>query len=138
MFIKEYPEFGVPRSSGLGHRHQRGWHRHQKGVRWLGPPPILSRYMKVLITGSSGLIGSEAVAYYDRHGHDVHGVDNNMRREFFGPQGDTRWNLERLRQATKKFTHHDLDIRDRARILEFFKEEKFDLIVHCAAQPSHD
>ena len=94
--------------------------------------------MKVLITGSSGLIGSEAVAYYDRDGNEVHGVDNNMRREFFGPQGDTRWNLDRLRESTKKFTHHELDIRDRVRMLEFFRKEKFDLIVHCAAQPSHD
>src|SRR6185312_6224919 len=66
----------------------------QKGVRLEASPPILSRYMKVLITGSSGLIGSEAVAHYDREGHEVHGVDNNMRREFFGPQGDTRWNLD--------------------------------------------
>jgi len=100
--------------------------------------PNIFRYMKVLITGSSGLIGSEAVAYYDRGGHDVHGIDNNMRREFFGPQGDTRWNLDRLRNATKKFTHHELDIRDRAGMLEFFKKQKFDLVVHCAAQPSHD
>ena len=99
---------------------------------------IFPHYMKVLITGSSGLIGSEAVAYYDRDGHEVHGIDNNMRREFFGPQGDTRWNLERLRQGTKKFTHHELDIRNRAGMLDLFKKEKFDLVVHCAAQPSHD
>ena len=89
--------------------------------------PNISRYMKVLITGSSGLIGSEAVAYYDRAGHNVHGIDNNMRREFFGPQGDTRWNLDRLRNATKKFTHHELDIRDRAGMLDFFKKEKFNI-----------
>jgi CDP-paratose 2-epimerase len=94
--------------------------------------------MKVLITGSSGLIGSEAVMYYDRDGHEVHGIDNNMRQEFFGPPGDTRWNLERLRAGAKKFTHHDLDIRDRGRMLDLFKRERFDLIVHCAAQPSHD
>ena len=94
--------------------------------------------MKVLITGSSGLIGSEAVGYYDREGHQVFGVDNNMRREFFGPQGDTRWNLERLRQTTKKFTHCELDIRDRQKLLDLFKQERFDLIIHCAAQPSHD
>ena len=99
---------------------------------------MVFRYMKVLITGSSGLIGSEAVAYYDREGHDVHGVDNNLRREFFGPQGDTRWNLERLRQSAKKFTHHELDIRDRPAMLDLFKQQKFDVVVHCAAQPSHD
>ena len=94
--------------------------------------------MKVLITGSSGLIGSEAVTYYDRRGDQVHGVDNNMRQEFFGPAGDTRWNLERLRRETKQFTHHDLDIRDRARMDDLFRRQKFDLVIHCAGQPSHD
>jgi CDP-paratose 2-epimerase len=94
--------------------------------------------MKVLVTGSSGLIGSEAVAHFDRMGHQVFGADNNMRREFFGPGGDTLWNLERLRSTTKHFTHVTLDIRDRQRVLEFFKAERFDLIIHCAAQPSHD
>lgn len=94
--------------------------------------------MKVLVTGSSGLIGSEAVAHFDRAGHQVFGADNNMRREFFGPGGDTLWNLERLRSKTKHFTHVALDIRDRQRVLEFFKTERFDLIIHCAAQPSHD
>lgn len=94
--------------------------------------------MKILVTGSSGLIGSEAVAHYDREGHEVFGVDNNMRREFFGPAGDTLWNLERLRQSTKRFTHVSLDIRDRERVIDFFKKEGFDRIIHCAAQPSHD
>jgi CDP-paratose 2-epimerase len=94
--------------------------------------------MKTLVTGSSGLIGSEAVGYFDREGHEVHGIDNNLRREFFGPQGDTRWNLERLRKSTRQFHHHELDIRDREKILDLFKREKFDLIIHCAAQPSHD
>jgi CDP-paratose 2-epimerase len=94
--------------------------------------------MKVLVTGSSGLIGSEAVEFFDREGHRVFGIDNNMRREFFGPAGDTSWNLERLRQRTKRFTHLELDIRDRARIAELFQQERFDLIIHCAAQPSHD
>ncbi len=94
--------------------------------------------MKVLITGSSGLIGSEAVSYYDRDGHQVFGIDNNLRREFFGPQGDTRWNLERLRQSTKRFSHCELDIRDRPKLLDLFKQERFEIIIHCAAQPSHD
>jgi CDP-paratose 2-epimerase len=58
--------------------------------------------------------------------------------EFFGPQGDTTWNLNRLKSATKNFKHHDLDIRDRNRILDFFNENQFEKIVHCAAQPSHD
>jgi len=94
--------------------------------------------MKVLITGSSGLIGSEAVEHFDRQGHEVVGVDNNMRRVFFGPAGDTLWNLERLKGVTKRFTHALLDIRDRTAIGELLRLHHFDLIVHCAAQPSHD
>lgn len=94
--------------------------------------------MKVLVTGSSGLIGSEAVRLLDRSGHVIVGIDNNMRREFFGPGGDTTWVLERLRNTTRSFTHHSLDIRDREKVLDLFKSERFDLIIHCAAQPSHD
>lgn len=94
--------------------------------------------MKVLVTGSSGLIGSEAVQHFDAQGHDVFGVDNNMRRVFFGVAGDTLWNLERLKGATQRFTHAAIDIRDRAAIEGLFSSQRFDLIVHCAAQPSHD
>jgi CDP-paratose 2-epimerase len=96
--------------------------------------------MRVLVTGSSGLIGSEAVTWYDATGHDVIGIDNNMRAEFFGQGGDTRWNLARLKQSTRRFEHHDLDIRDREGLLRVFARQPrpFDLIVHCAAQPSHD
>src|SRR5580704_15284511 len=94
--------------------------------------------MTTLITGSSGLIGSEAVEYFDRQGHSVIGVDNNMRREFFGTPGDTSWNLARLKKSTSHFEHHDLDIRDRNGIFVLFKEHRFDAILHCAAQPSHD
>jgi CDP-paratose 2-epimerase len=94
--------------------------------------------MNVLITGSSGLIGSEAAGYFDRQGHLVVGVDNNMRREFFGEAGDTSWNLKRLKQTTKRFRHFHLDIRDRAAIGELFRAQRFDLVVHCAAQPSHE
>ena len=94
--------------------------------------------MKVLVTGSSGLIGSEASEHFDRQGHEVVGVDNNMRRVFFGPAGDTLWNLERLKGVTKRFTHAALDIRDRTAMEELFRTQRFDLIVHCAAQPSHD
>ncbi len=92
----------------------------------------------ILITGSSGLIGSEAVEHFDRQGHRVTGVDNNMRAEFFGPAGDTMWNLERLRRVTKRFEHEGLDIRDREGVLRLFHRRRFDLILHCAAQPSHD
>ena len=92
----------------------------------------------ILVTGSSGLIGSEAVEHFDRQGHRVVGVDNNMRQVFFGAQGDTTWNLNRLKRSTKNFQHASLDIRDRAALEELFKSNRFDLIVHCAAQPSHD
>jgi len=103
-----------------------------------GGSVLSSALMKILVTGSSGLIGSEAAGHYDRRGHQVFGLDNNMRREFFGPAGDTRWNLERLTKSCKNFTHLELDIRDRDRVLELFRKEKFDQIIHCAAQPSHD
>jgi len=93
---------------------------------------------KVLITGSSGLIGSEAVEFFDQRGWEVHGVDNNMRRDFFGPDGDTTWNLKRLRRRTRHFAHHPLDIRDRQAVLGLFGEKRPELIIHCAAQPSHD
>ena len=93
---------------------------------------------RVLITGSSGLVGSEAVTFFEARGWEVHGVDNNMRRSFFGPDGDTTWNLARLRQQTRHFTHHDIDIRDRTAIFDLVRIERPDLIVHCAAQPSHD
>jgi len=94
--------------------------------------------MNVLVTGSSGLIGSEAAAHFDSKGHTVVGVDNNQRREFFGPEGDTGWNLERLRSTTRNFRHESIDIRDRAAVKQLFEGMRFDLIVHCAAQPSHD
>jgi len=92
----------------------------------------------ILVTGSSGLIGSEAVQYFDRRGHRVVGVDNNMRREFFGPAGDTAWNLARLKSATTRFEHRGLDIRNREGVLALFKEVRFQAVLHCAAQPSHD
>lgn len=94
--------------------------------------------MKILVTGSSGLIGSEAVAYFDSQGHRVFGMDNNMRADFFGPAGDTGWNLTRLREITTSFEHLDIDIRDRQKVLDFFCEKRPDAIIHCAAQPSHD
>jgi CDP-paratose 2-epimerase len=93
---------------------------------------------RILITGSSGLIGSEAVQHYDRAGCEVHGIDNNMRREFFGPRGDTLWNLARLRRGARRFSHHALDVRDREALFELFRARAFDLVIHCAAQPSHD
>jgi CDP-paratose 2-epimerase len=94
--------------------------------------------VRVLVTGSNGLIGSEAVAHYDRLGCEVHGIDNNMRAEFFGPEGDTLWNLHRLQETTRHFIHHHLDIRNREGLFDLFRRCAPDLIVHCAAQPSHD
>jgi len=94
--------------------------------------------MKVLVTGSNGLVGSEAVLYYDRQGASVLGIDNNMRRDFFGPAGDTAWMLQTLQRSCKHFTHRDIDIRNRAAIFDLFRKEKPDIIIHCAAQPSHD
>lgn len=92
----------------------------------------------ILVTGSSGLIGSQAVEHFDRQGCRVIGIDNNMRQQFFGPQGDTAWNLARLISSTSHFEHHDLDIRDRTALFALFKLQRFDSILHCAAQPSHD
>lgn len=92
----------------------------------------------ILITGCSGLIGSEAVEHFDRQGHEVHGIDNNMRRVFFGEAGDTSWNLERLQRISKNFAHYNIDIRDRIALENLFRSRRFDMIVHCAAQPSHD
>lgn len=94
--------------------------------------------MKVLVTGSSGLIGSEAVLFFDEMGFEILGMDNNMRRDFFGPKGDTTWNLQRLQSITRHFVHYNLDIRDRQCVLDFFSRERPGLIIHAAAQPSHD
>jgi CDP-paratose 2-epimerase len=91
-----------------------------------------------VVTGSSGLIGSELVAHLDGRGWAVHGVDNNMRRDFFGEHGDTTWNLERLTASTARFVHPGLDVRDREAIDRLLAERRPELIVHCAAQPSHD
>lgn len=93
---------------------------------------------KILVTGSSGLIGSEVCVFFSGQGYAVHGVDNNQRAVFFGPQGDTRWNQERLAKELNGFSHHELDIRERADVLALLAELKPDVIVHTAAQPSHD
>jgi CDP-paratose 2-epimerase len=92
----------------------------------------------LLVTGSSGLIGSEVVDYFSTLGWEVHGVDNNMRADFFGPQGDTRWNQERLKTKHPRFQHHELDIRDRKAVLDCLGSLRPTHIVHTAAQPSHD
>lgn len=92
----------------------------------------------LLVTGSSGLIGSAIVEWFDQHGWKVHGIDNNMRADFFGPGGDTRWNRQRLEESCAGFVHHGVDIRDRGAVLELVAELRPEAIVHTAAQPSHD
>ena len=92
----------------------------------------------LLVTGSSGLIGSEVVRFFHNEGFLIHGVDNNQRAVFFGPQGDTRWSQKRLLDTLPNFLHHEIDIRDRQGVLSLVKELKPAGIVHTAAQPSHD
>ena len=92
----------------------------------------------ILVTGSSGLIGSEVVAYFAEAGWAVHGVDNNSRARFFGPGGDTRWNQRRLEASVRGFVHHEADIRDRDAVRRLVAEVRPDAVVHAAAQPSHD
>ena len=92
----------------------------------------------VLITGSAGLIGSEAVRFYARKDMEVHGIDNDMRSYFFGKEASTAWNAEELKTSFKNYHHHTLDIRNINDLEPLFKSQHFDLIIHTAAQPSHD
>ncbi|MFK7988540.1 MAG: NAD-dependent epimerase/dehydratase family protein [Sandaracinaceae bacterium] len=94
--------------------------------------------MRILVTGSTGLIGAEAVMHFCALGHDVVGVDNNQRAVFFGPDGDTSAVRQRLIQTQPRYRHADADIRDRAGMLALFEEVRPGAVVHCAAQPSHD
>jgi CDP-paratose 2-epimerase len=91
-----------------------------------------------LITGSCGLIGSEVCVYFHRFGFRIAGIDNNQRAVFFGHEGDTRWVLKRLAAEIDGYTHHVVDIRDRETILNLLSELKPAVIIHTAAQPSHD
>jgi len=93
---------------------------------------------RLLVTGSSGLIGSQVATHFHDRGWAVHGIDNNQRAVFFGPAGDTRWNQERLLSALPRFFHHEIDIRDREGVLRLIADLRPDGIVHTAAQPSHD
>ncbi len=90
------------------------------------------------MTGSSGLIGSEVCVFFHNQGFGIHGVDNNQRAVFFGPSGDTRWNQQRLAASLERFDHHELDIRDRAGVSELVRGLRPSVIIHTAAQPSHD
>jgi CDP-paratose 2-epimerase len=92
----------------------------------------------VLVTGSCGLIGSEVSLFFAQQGFRIAGIDNNLRAEFFGPEGDTSWVLNRLKEHIPGYQHSNLDIRNRDALLPFIAELKPDVIVHTAAQPSHD
>src|SRR5580700_3817452 len=93
---------------------------------------------KLLVTGSCGLIGSEVSIFFAQQGFCVTGIDDNHRAVFFGPEGDTSWVLSRLKQQIPSYRHAALDIRNREELLAFVGEVKPDLIIHTAAQPSHD
>ena len=93
---------------------------------------------KTIVTGSGGLIGSECVRLLHDEGWDVVGVDNDMRRQFFGEQGSTLAVVQELRSTLPRYRHLHLDIRDRQGIRDLLKAERPDFIIHAAAQPSHD
>jgi len=94
---------------------------------------------KVLITGSAGLIGSEATKFFAEKGYQIIGIDNNMRAYFFGQEASTEWNKKSLQKTYKKqYVHYQTDIRDNKAIESIFKKHRFEIIIHTAAQPSHD
>ena len=93
-----------------------------------------------IITGSAGLIGSEAAIFFGNLGMQVVGIDNDMRKFFFGEEASTKWNRQRLEKQVKNYKHYDVDIRDYSKIAEIFQHfgQDISLIIHTAAQPSHD
>src|SRR5215831_2858644 len=93
---------------------------------------------KILVTGSCGLIGSDVCRYFGRAGFRVYGIDSNHRAVFFGAEGDTSWSLAGLREDIPGYEHSSGDIRDREGVLALMREVRPHLIVHAAAQPSHD
>jgi CDP-paratose 2-epimerase len=94
----------------------------------------------IVVTGSGGLIGSESVQFFCERGDTVVGIDNDLRSHFFGPEASTRWKKDSLLQKYKNYIHHDADIRDQEAVARIFSEytNAIDLIIHTAAQPSHD
>ena len=94
----------------------------------------------VLITGSSGLVGSESVNFFCKKGFDVIGIDNNLRKFFFGAEGSTLWVRNSLLKKNKRFKNFNVDIRNYDKLSKIFQRYKkqITLIIHCAAQPSHD
>jgi CDP-paratose 2-epimerase len=92
-----------------------------------------------LITGSAGLIGSESAKFFANKGYHIVGVDNDMRSYFFGKDASTSWNVEKLEaELGDQYEHHPMDIRDEKSIKQLFEQHNFDIIIHTAAQPSHD
>src|SRR6202167_4163841 len=98
----------------------------------------MNRGRPVLVTGSCGLIGSEVTRFFARQGFSVTGIDDNHRAVFFGPEGDTSWVLAQLQSEIPEYRHSALDIRSREAVLSLVEELRPDLIIHTAAQPSHD
>jgi CDP-paratose 2-epimerase len=94
----------------------------------------------VIVTGSSGLIGSETAKFFHAQGFDVVGVDNDMRAYFFGSDASTQWNADQLTATLPRFSHRRIDVRDSQGMDALFQEygQSIELVVHCAAQPSHD
>ncbi len=94
----------------------------------------------LLVTGSSGLIGSETVKFFHQKGFDILGIDNNLRQYFFGQDGSVDWNTEKLKKSLKNFTHSGIDIRDKEAVFKIFNyyKKNIELVIHTAAQPSHD
>jgi CDP-paratose 2-epimerase len=94
---------------------------------------------RLLVTGSAGLIGSESVKFFANKGFEIHGIDNDMRAYYFGKEASTEWSRKELSKKRKdQYRHHAIDIRDQDKLEKIFKQYKFDLIIHAAAQPSHD
>ena len=99
----------------------------------------MAKVKRALITGSAGLIGSESVKFFADKGFEIHGIDNNMRQYFFGEEASTEWSKKKLlKELKEQYKHHQVDIRDFGKIEKIFKTYEFDLIIHTAAQPSHD
>ena len=93
-----------------------------------------------IVTGSAGLVGSEAATHFANLGWDVIGIDNDMRARFFGEEASTRWVRDRLQRQLKNYLHRDIDIRDEEQVFRIFQGFGTDigLVIHAAAQPSHD